>query len=734
MSNYKQISNTAWNVAELLRGPFKPRQYQDVVLPLVVLKRLDSVLEPTKNEVLERYDELGGSKATKLDILESVTGFGFYNTSRFTLETLLTDSQKQLGQNLRNYIAGFSQNILDVFDKFEFDEVINKLEGGDLLFLVLTEINSLELHPDVVTNRDIGLAFEDLIRRFNELSTEDAGDHYTPRDVVRLMTALAFSGEEDELKKPGTSRSIYDPACGTGGMLTESKNYILEQLNPNAHIYLFGQELNPQTYAVCKADIIMKGDDPHKIKGGEKDSSLASTLSNDQHANEKFDYIISNPPYGVDWKKDEKVVKKEAERGYSGRFGAGLPRISDGQLLFLQHMISKFNNPSNGKSDAAIIMNGSPLFTGDAGQGESEIRRWVLENDYLDTIVALPGQLFFNTGIPTYIWILSNKKEEERKGKVMLIDGREMKSQLRKNLGDKRYEIDKTSRTEIVRLYNDYKETEHSKIFKTEEFGYRKITIHRPERYASQFTAERVKTLRWPTTSEGAVMKSLFEEHGEDIFDKSPDFWKEVRADLELKNKAKLKDEKLSVNAIKKITSPNYWSSFNSMYHTGLRLLEHFGDKKWMNFLTFVDEVKQYIKEEKVEIFIKDKLQSPSTAVIKKLCLAMSERDEEAEPVIKNEKDGVITYMSDSEVKDYERVPFGTDIYEYFEKEVLPYVTDAWIDEEIKDAEDGKVGIIGCEIPFTRYFYEYKPPRALKDIGEDIEKVENELLELLNDL
>ena len=483
MNNNKQISSTIWNVADLLRGSWKAHEYQDVILPFTVLKRLDAALEPTKEKVITRFNELDG-KVSDLRILRRITKYDFYNTSPYTMK------------NMRNYIDGFSENVKDIFKKFDFDSQLDRLKGGNLLYLILEEFNKIDLHPDKVSNHDIGLAFEDLIRRFAEQSNETAGEHYTPRDVVRLMTSLMFAGEEEELKKRGVVRTLYDPACGTGGMLTVGKEYVLNKYNKNADVYLFGQELNGQTYAICKSDMLLKGENPDHIKGGDKEHGLASALSNDEHSKRKFDYNISNPPYGVEWKKDKIAAEKEYERGFSGRFGAGLPRISDGQFLFIEHAISKFKPTSEGGSDAVIITNGSPLFTGDAGQGESNIRRWLIENDYIDTIIALPDQLFFNTGISTYIWIFSNRKPGARKDKIQLIDAREDKTQLKKNLGEKRYIISDEEAGNILKSYEEYKEGEKVKIFSSSEFGYRAITIQRPLRLKFDVTEEAIERVK----------------------------------------------------------------------------------------------------------------------------------------------------------------------------------------------------------------------------------------------
>jgi len=381
-TNYREISNTIWNIAGHLHGTFKPQQYQDVILPLTVLKRLDDALEPTKQKTLERFNELDG-KVSSLNILYRTTGFNFYNTSPYSFRKLI-EAPTQAAPNLRKYIDGFSENVREIFAKFEFDRILDKLHESELLYLALKEFNKIDLHPDRVENHVIGLAFEDLIRRFAEQSNETAGEHYTPRDIVRLMTSLLFTGEERELAKPGVIKEIYDPACGTGGMLTVSKDYIQTHFNKDAKIFLYGQELNATTYAICKADMLIKGEDIDSIKGGDKEHSKASTLSNDQHHGQRFDYVLSNPPFGVSWEKDKTAVENEAERGFTGRFGAGLPRISDAQFLFMQHVISKLKTKEEGGGEAAVVFNGSPLFTGDAGGGESEIRRWILEKDLLD--------------------------------------------------------------------------------------------------------------------------------------------------------------------------------------------------------------------------------------------------------------------------------------------------------------------------------------------------------------
>ncbi len=585
MENFNQKTSMIWSIAEILRGGWKQHEYQDVILPLVVLKRLDSILSDTKLKVLEKNNEYKG-KVNDLDpILKKTSGTTFYNTSDYDFRALLGEP-KLIAKNLKQYINGFSKNIQDIFEKFDFNKQLERLEDGNILFQIIQILNGVDFHPKNVDNYQMGHIFEELLRKFSEMSNETAGEHYTPRDVISLMTEMLFSPDKKDLKKPHVIKKIYDPACGTGGMLSVAKDYILENINKEADIFLYGQELNSVTYAMAKSDMLIKGDNPDLIRGGEKDHSKASTLANDQFFAEVFDYGLSNPPYGVDWKKDKDAVEREASRGYAGRFGAGTPRISDGQLLFLQHLISKMKPEKDGGSRIAIVHNGSPLFTGDAGSGESEIRRWILEKDLLEAIVALPDQLFYNTGINTYLWFVTNRKSKERKGKVQLIDARTLFKKTRKSLGSKRHEIDTEHKKQILDLYEKFEENEHSKIFKTTDFAYRQIQIEQP-----------------------------------------------------------LKDESGNI-----------------------------------------------VKNKKGEVEI------------------------------------------DKSLRDYENVPYEMDVYEYFNKEVKPYVPDAWINESARDHKDGKVGIVGYEIPFTRHFYKYEAPRSLEEIEIDIEKVENELLVLLKQL
>ena len=461
--NHSEIVSFLWGVADLIRDTFKRGKYQDVVLPLTVLRRLDCVLAGTKERVLAKQAELRGKKLENLDPqLRKIAGFAFYNTSRYDFEKLLADAP-HVAANLRNYIAGFSPNMREVLEKFDFDNTISKLDEAGLLFQVLERFKNVDLHPDKIDNSTMGTIFEELIRKFNEALNENPGEHFTPRDVVHLMADLRLAGDEKDIRAKKAIRTVYDPCCGSGGMLTTTKDHITVGLrrngdllrpaiNKEAEIHLFGQEVNPDTWAVSKSDLFMK--DP---TGRDADNiAYGSTLSNDRHAGKAFDYLIANPPYGKDWKRDEDAVRAEHERGAAGRFAPGLPRISDAQLLFLLHMLAHAKDPKEGGSRIAIIMNGSPLFTGDAGSGESEIRRFILENDLLEALIALPEQLFYNTGIATYVWVVTNRKAPARQGKVQLIDATSFWVQMRKSLGDKRREIPLDRAHDILKIIADF--------------------------------------------------------------------------------------------------------------------------------------------------------------------------------------------------------------------------------------------------------------------------------------
>lgn len=661
-------ANIIWPLAELLRGGWKQHEYQDVILPMVLIRRIDTVLEPTRSEVRSKYRQFAGK--TDVDpILRRVAGVDFYNTSEYDFKTLL-DEPSQIAKNFQRYIDGFSANVREIIDKFEFDRQLERLEGGNILYEIIKQLNSVDLSPDAVDNHEMGTIFEDLLRRFSEQSNETAGEHYTPRDVVTLLAELLVEPDKAELSRPYAARRIYDPTAGTGGILSITKEIIKKEINPKADIYLYGQELNPQTYAIAKADMLLKGENANNIRGGDKDASKASTLSNDQFFGESFEYIAANPPYGVDWKKDKAAVEREADRGYAGRFGAGTPRISDGQLLFVQHMISKMQAKVDGGARVGVVLNGSPLFTGSAGSGESEIRRWILEKDLLEAIIALPDQLFYNTGISTYIWILSNRKSEERRRKVQLIDARKQYGKMRKSLGNKRKEIKLQDRQQILKWYREFKEGSRVKIFDTEEFGYRQITIERPLQLSLTVTDDAISSFTQHKLVAGQPPK------------KAPAF------------------------------SPEYTDEI-------VGILRQLRGKKYMSCRLFLGSIDKAMRKYRLD-----------TKMVKLLCEVFGAHDDDAEVVTDNKGRS----EPDSSLRDTENVPLGESIQEYFGREVSPYMPGAWINTKVTDHKDGGLGKVGYEIPFTRYFYEYKSPRDIDEIRADIEATEKELVRLFKEL
>jgi type I restriction enzyme M protein len=477
--NQQTLSAFLWSVADLLRGDYKQSEYGRVILPLTVLRRLDCVLQSTKQAVLAELADKEKQGIAPDPFLRRVSGQSFYNTSPLDMKMLMGD-QDHIRENLYSYINAFSPEVRDIFESFEFHTQVERLAKAGLLYLVVERFTQVNLHPDAVSNYQMGLVFEELIRKFAELSNETAGEHFTPREVIRLMVNLIFIEDDDVLSKAGVVRTIYDPTAGTGGMLSTAGEYLAEH-NPKARLTVHGQELNPESYAICKADMLIKGQDVTNIVFG-------NTLSEDGHSGKHFDYMLSNPPFGVEWKKVEKEVKKEhTQQGFNGRFGPGLPRVSDGSMLFLLHLISKMRPAEEGGSRFGIVLNGSPLFTGNAGSGESEIRRYVLENDLVEAIVGLPTDMFYNTGISTYVWILTNRKPAHRKGKVQLIDASAMWEKMRKSLGSKRKQLSDEHIADITRLYGQFAEAEQdgkpvSRIFNNADFGYRTITVERPQR------------------------------------------------------------------------------------------------------------------------------------------------------------------------------------------------------------------------------------------------------------
>lgn len=664
LTNIGEISGFIWGISDsTLRGAYKRNEYQKVILPFTVLKRFDSVLEYSKKDVVDTYEanknktEFIAPLLNAKAIDENGRKLGFYNYSKFNFEILLQDPDN-IEENLKFYINSFSKNVKDILDNFDIEKQIAKLSKANLLYLLIKKFNetTLDLSPKNISNHDMGTIFEELIRKFSETSNEEAGEHFTPRDVVKLMTELLFAGEEEST---GTIKLVYDPACGTGGMLTSCKEFITKS-NPDMDVVLYGQEINDEIYAICKADMLMKGEDAENIKGP------SSTLSNDQLKDNKFDYMISNPPYGRDWEQDKEVIDAEAEKGFEGRFGAGLPRKSDGQLLFIQHMISKMK--TNGKSRIAVITNGSPLFTGDAGSGESNIRKWIFENDYLEALIALPDQLFFNTGIGTYVWVLTNEKTPQREGKVQLIDAREEYVQRRKSLGNKRNDITDKSITNILKIYENFTEDDKVKIFNNEDFGYTKITVERPMQLNYQATSERIENLY-----SYSAFKKLAESKSKDL---------ETKMAEETKGKKQQEEIKEALLTI--------------------------GNELYKDWDTFEAKVKQALNQFDLK-----------PAFIKNVIEKLSEHDDTAEYV--TDKKG--NPKADSNLRDTEKIPLVQNIDDYFEDEVLKYYFDAWYDD--------KKNKVGYEINFTQYFYVYEPPRPLEEIEADINKITVEIQELL---
>jgi len=685
--NHSEIVSFIWGVADLIRDVFKRGKYQDVILPLTVLRRLDCVLAPTRVEVLRINAEYKDRLENPDQLLRNASGFAFHNTSQYDFEKLLADAPN-VASNLRNYISGFSPNMREVVDKFDFDNTISKLHEAGLLFKVLERFKNVDLHPDVVDNATMGTIFEELIRKFNEALNENPGEHFTPRDVVHLMVDLMLAGDAKRIAGTGIIRTVYDPCCGSGGMLTIAKEHITAgigkdgklvkaPINPRADIHLFGQEVNPETFAICKSDLYMKSAD-----GRDAEHILyGSTLSNDRHEQHRFDYMITNPPYGKDWKMDQEAVKTEHERGSAGRFGAGLPRISDGQLLFLQHMLFHMKPASEGGSRVAIIMNGSPLFTGGAGSGESEIRRWILENDWLEALVALPEQLFYNTGIATYVWVLTNHKSAKRSGKVQLIDATSFWVPMRKSLGSKRRTIPPEKAAKVLAILRSFEEGEYSKIFPTTQFGYRRITVERPLQLNFQASPERIERLR-----DERAFQRLAESKK-----RNP----EVKA----------QEEELGRKQQVKI----------------LDMLQALPDTLFKSRPDFEKTLKMALAKDQLKL---------DASVKKAILSALSERDETADICL--DKNG--NHEPNANLRDTENVPLSESVEDFFEREVKTHVPEAWIDESKRDAKDGQVGIVGYEINFNRYFYTYEPPRPLGEIEVDIKKIESEIMEMLREV
>jgi len=775
----------SWSIADLLRGDFRQSQYGRIILPFTLLRRLECVLAPTKAKVLTEADKLAKQKlpedAQEKLLLRATGGLSFFNTSRMDLGTL---GESGIKANLESYVASFSRDAREIFEYFNFADFIGQLNDANLLYKVVQRVRQSDLSPAAVSNHEMGLVFEELIRRFAESSNDTAGEHFTPRDIVRLTTSLVFMEDDEALTKPGIIRTIYDPTAGTGGFLSAGMEYVHE-LNPRAVIRAFGQELNPESYAICKADMLIKGQDVSRIK-------LGNTLSQDQLYADKFDYMLSNPPFGVDWKKIEgDITKEHAEKGFAGRFGPGLPRVSDGSLLFLLHLLSKLRDPQDGGSRVGIILNGSPLFTGGAGSGESEIRRHILETDLLEAIVALPTDMFYNTGIATYVWVLSNKKVPERKGRVLLINGVNLCGKMRKSLGSKRQEMSETDLQTITRAFGDFasvssrpldkpaeaksnrgrpaanpktepEKTFAAKIFQTHEFGYRRITIERPLRLSWQFSAERLATLRFTPGALEAPMRWIHETYGQTCTDdpNDPRYGDLAADEIEIRAALKADFPELKEKHVKDLLAPATWREQRGILLKARQLQAKLGTAQHDDFNGFDAALAgtglKLDASEKKQITAAVSWKNPAAAkVIKKVhptgkpdpiygrfawdrhsCLSPEK------PTAKHAgpANAVIDYEPDSDLRDFENVAIdpsqSVDALNetYFKKEVLPHVPDAWIDATKRDPKDDQVGLVGYEIPFNRHFYEYQPPRDLAAIDADLDAVSAEIMKLLQEV
>jgi len=741
---HNQIVSFIWSIADdVLRDVFVRGKYRDIILPFTVLRRLDALLVPTKDKVLEANAFLIQQNIDDKKALENQSGYSFWNISKFTFETLMNDADN-IDTNLEAYLDGYSPNVQEIISKFKLRNQLETMKEAGVTYLLIEKLCNKEINlspneaknskGDILpplTNLGMGYVFEELIRKFNEENNEEAGEHFTPREIIRLMIHLLFTPVKYKLKK-GTYL-IYDPACGSGGMLTEAEYFALKILNSEAKFLLYGQEVNPETYAICTSDMLIKGENSENIVYG-------STLSKDGFSHLHFDFMLSNPPYGKTWKIDENAIvddrgKKGSQNIKDTRFQIGLPSISDGQLLFLMNMVSKMKHNTELGSRIATVHNGSALFTGDAGGGESEIRKYIIENDWLECIIALPKNIFYNTGIPTYIWIVSNKKDPKRTGMVQLINAMELYEKLRKNLGQKNCEMKPVHIDAITSLYMNFVESDISKIYPNEYFGYNKITVERPLRLSAQFTPEAIATLRFDKNI-AEEMEWAYTHFGDDLYNDLPDgqagiknYKDKIEAHLS-KNEVKLKPADKT-----KLLSAEHWKNQLALMQAAQTLASELGTIPYDDFNDFVYLVNKTIKKLKLNI---------DSKALKSILDAVSWKDEEAKPVrkmengkitidnneIKVEKGTVIypkgfkpnsyqlsllyaqLFTSDSDLRDTENVPLDQNIHEYFEREVLQHIPDAWIDESKT--------VKGYEISFTRYFYSYVPPRSIEEITSEI--------------
>ena len=701
VETHRQLANFIWDICNLLRGPYKRNEYRKVILPLTVLRRFDCLLAPTKEQVLKEHVRIKAKPETLIrSLLEKVTGYPFYNLARFDFGKVLDDS-KQIAQGLNKYINGFSPNVREIMERFAFGEQIDRMAEKNLLYQVVKAFSRVDLSPQRVDNMQMGYVFEELIRIGAEQSNEEAGEHFTPREVIRLMVNLLLSPEND-LSKSHVVKTIYDPACGTGGMLSVADKYIRD-LNNKAKPVLYGQDWNDEAWAVCKSDMLIKGEDADQIR--QDDTFSKDSFDRDTDGKKyTFDYMLANPPFGVEWKQQEKFIRNEADHyGYEGRFGAGLPRINDGSLLFLQHMLSKMRSVKKGGSRIGIVFNGSPLFTGDAGSGESNIRQWIIEHDWLEAVVALPDQLFYNTGISTYIWILTNRKEERRRGKIQLVDARQFFVKMKKSLGNKRNKIGDPADDqrepdqigEITRIHGNLQDGETraftvdgktkelvvSKIFDNADFGFSKITVERPLRLNFQASAARIARLE---------LEPAFR----------------ALASSQKKNE-KARAEEIAEGERRQEAIRALLREFGNVN----------GQRLYQDRAAFFNELKalDVASDEEGPIRLS---QSENKAIQN----ALGERDETAE--ICRDKHG--QPEPDPDLRDSESIPLKEKIEEYFKREVLPHVPDAWIDHSKAK--------VGYEIPLNRHFYPYEPPRPLEEIEAEIKALEGEIVSMLGEV
>lgn len=697
-ANFQELSNFIWSVADLLRGPYRPPQYERVMLPMTILRRFDCVLAPTKAAVVKRYEQIKDGRVKNINpILNKVVGngadFGFHNHSNLDFPKLKGDPDN-IGRHLIDFIAGFSENVRKIFDYFEFEKEIEKLEEANRLYLVVSKFAEIELHPMRVDNITMGLLFEDLIRRFNEAANETAGDHFTPREVIRLMVNLLLEPDAHILTTQGIITTVCDPACGTGGMLSESQNWIREH-NESARVIVFGQDYNPRSYAVAASDLLIKGHKDSRIEFG-------NTLTHDKFSGEHFDYLLANPPFGVDWKAEQQeIAKLPSFRGYPGK----LPRVNDGALLFLLHMIGHFQivQPDQKRhgSRCAIVFNGSPLFTGGAGSGESDIRRWIIEKDFLEAIVALPEQMFYNTGIGTFIWLVTNRKKKKRKGKIQLIDGREHWGPMRRRLGDKRRFLTDDIISDLTREHGRFADTATCKILDNTDFGYRRITVERPLRLRFQITDEGKESFLDACPEFLDAVHAMEQELGSEPYDDWNQAWAEVQRiakEWEMK-----------------------WTAA--------------GKKLFRQCFTSVDQEAQPVIDKHFKPG-----GGPGPGLFPGQNLPASLKPGELDeicgvyPESIGKKGKAVEYEPAPALRDFENISLKEDIVSFFLREVRPFVPDAWINREAVDEQDGGIGKIGYEINFNRVFFRYQPPRPLEEINTELEIVERRILDLLKEV